>query len=95
MKTNTLRILALLALLCGLSGGVSAQEEVQSGITTKDLDTFAWRHIGPWTFSGRITDLPFPPARARSITWPRPAEGSGKQKTEASASCPYSTSTAT
>jgi hypothetical protein len=80
MKTNTLRILALLALLCGLSGGVSAQEEVQSGITTKDLDTFAWRHIGPWTFSGRITDFAVPSGQSQ-IYYVATASG-GLWKTE-------------
>ena len=66
MKTNFLRILILTVLLCwGLSGASIAQEEAPSGITTKDLDVFAWRHIGPWTFSGRITDFAVPTGQSR------------------------------
>ncbi len=29
----------------------------QSSVTTKDLNVFSWRHIGPWTVSGRIADF--------------------------------------
>jgi len=32
----------------------------QSSVTTKDLNVFSWRHIGPFTFSGRITDVAVP-----------------------------------
>jgi len=66
MRTNVPRILILVVLLCwGLSGASIAQEEAPSGITTKDLDVFAWRHIGPWTFSGRITDFAVPSGQSR------------------------------
>jgi len=29
-------------------------------VTTKDLNIFSWHHIGPFTFSGRITDVAVP-----------------------------------
>ncbi len=32
----------------------------ENPITTTDLNIFNWRHIGPWTFSGRITDFAVP-----------------------------------
>ena len=32
----------------------------ENPVTTKDLNIFNWRHIGPWTFSGRITDFAVP-----------------------------------
>ncbi len=65
MRTKCLRILTLAVLLWGLSGGLIAQEEAPSGITTKDLDVFAWHHIGPWTFSGRITDFAVPSGQSQ------------------------------
>lgn len=35
-------------------------------VTTKDLDIFSWRHIGPWTFSGRITDFAVPQGQSQA-----------------------------
>jgi len=32
----------------------------QAPVTTEDWDAFEWHHIGPWTFSGRITDFAVP-----------------------------------
>ncbi len=64
-KNKCLRILALVILFWGLSGGVTAQEDAPNGITTKDLDIFSWHHIGPWTFSGRITDFAVPTGQSR------------------------------
>jgi len=37
---------------------LSAQEKLP--IETRDLDQFSWRHIGPWSFSGRITNVAVP-----------------------------------
>ncbi len=36
-------------------------------LTTKDLDRFTWRHIGPFPFSGRITHVAMP--RGQSTTY--------------------------
>lgn len=34
-------------------------------LTPKDLEQFAWRHIGPWPFSGRITNFAVPPGQSQ------------------------------
>ncbi len=52
-------LLALAALLAGLTPGLSAQP------SSRDLDIFSWRHIGPWTFSGRITSVAVPPGQSK------------------------------
>lgn len=38
-----------------VSSGLSVY--AQSPLTTKDLNVFSWRNIGPYTFSGRIGHL--------------------------------------
>ena len=48
---------------------IAAQHE----ITTKDYDIFSWRHVGPWTFSGRITDFAVP--KGQSQPWKKLAKG--------------------
>ena len=35
-------------------------------VSTKDLNKFSWRHIGPWTFSGRITSFAVPPGQSQT-----------------------------
>jgi len=35
-------------------------------VTQKDLELFAWRHIGPWPFSGRITNFAVPPGQSQT-----------------------------
>ncbi len=47
-----------LLLVFVVTSGLSIQ--AQNPVTTKDLDVFSWRHIGPFTFSGRITDVAVP-----------------------------------
>lgn len=42
-------------------GTVGAQAPLQ----TKDYESFSWRHIGPWTFSGRFTDFAVPPGQSQ------------------------------
>ncbi len=49
-------------------------------VTTKDLNVFSWRHIGPWTFSGRITDFAVPSGQSQ-IYYVATASG-GVWKTE-------------
>ena len=34
-------------------------------ISTKNLNVFSWRHIGPWTFSGRFTDFAVPRGQSK------------------------------
>lgn len=57
-----------------------AQEEAGSFVTTKDLDIFTWQHVGPWTFSGRITDFAAP--RGQSQTYYVATASGGLWKTE-------------
>jgi photosystem II stability/assembly factor-like uncharacterized protein len=52
----------------------------QGPVTTEDLDIFTWRHIGPWTFSGRITDFAVPKGQSQ-IYYVATASG-GLWKTE-------------
>ena len=53
----------LILALAALTSGSWAQDNAP--ITTKDLDIFSWRHIGPWTFSGRITDFAVPQGQSQ------------------------------
>jgi photosystem II stability/assembly factor-like uncharacterized protein len=55
-------------------------EEDQGPITTKDLDILSWRHIGPWTFSGRITDFAVP--KGQSLVYYVATGSGGIWKTE-------------
>jgi len=52
----------------------------QSPISTEDLDIFSWRHVGPWTFSGRITAFAVPPGQ--SLTYYALTGSGGLWKTE-------------
>jgi len=38
----------------------------ESPISTKDLDIFSWQHIGPFTFSGRITSFAVPSGQSQT-----------------------------
>lgn len=68
--------LTVLCLLVLGSGHIFAQ----SSVTTKDLNIFSWRHIGPWTFSGRITDFAVP--KGQSQTYYVATASGGVWKTE-------------
>jgi photosystem II stability/assembly factor-like uncharacterized protein len=48
-------LFAVLLLLPILPNPASAQQ-----IATSDLDAFTWHHVGPWTFSGRISAISVP-----------------------------------
>ncbi len=52
----------------------------QGPLTTKDLNAFSWRNIGPWTFSGRITDFAVP--KGQSQTYYVATASAGLWKTE-------------
>jgi len=56
MKFYRIFLFVALGLIVLGSGFIFAEAPV----TTKDLNIFSWRHIGPWTFSGRITDFAVP-----------------------------------
>lgn len=55
-------------------------DEAQSFVSTKDLNIIQWRHIGPWTFSGRITDFAVP--KGQSQTYYVATGSGGVWKTE-------------
>lgn len=38
----------------------------EAPLSTKDLNKFTWRHIGPFTFSGRITEFAVPPRQSQT-----------------------------
>ena len=54
-------VVFLLLFLGALSWGFS-----QIPLTTKDLDQFTWRSIGPWNFSGRITNFAVPAGQSQA-----------------------------
>ncbi|MCK4336445.1 MAG: hypothetical protein KAX11_00790, partial [Candidatus Aminicenantes bacterium] len=56
-------ILCMIFLLTIFSGMRSVYGEIP--VTTNDLDIFKWRSIGPWTFSGRITDFAVPKGQSQ------------------------------
>ena len=60
MRENRLRVLASLALILGLLSLPATAAFAQTAIDTDDLDQISWRHIGPWTFSGRISAICVP-----------------------------------
>ncbi len=55
-KTLALTLVFLATLSLGLA---------QVPLTTKDFDQFSWRHIGPWDFSGRITNVAVQPGSSQ------------------------------
>ncbi len=56
-------ILVLTFILCFT---VSSLVFGETSLSTKDLDKFSWRHIGPFTFSGRITSFAVPPGQSQT-----------------------------
>jgi len=76
-ETKQIRVLAalpiVLLLLCSMSFSENA-------VTVKDFNVFSWRHIGPWTFSGRITDFAVP--KGQSQTYYVATASGGVWKTE-------------
>jgi photosystem II stability/assembly factor-like uncharacterized protein len=60
--------------------GTITADETRSPLTTKGLNILQWRHIGPWTFSGRITDFAVP--KGQSQTYYVATASGGVWKTE-------------
>ena len=65
MRKKTLKAIIWILVLSIFWVGPLAADETQSVLTTKDLDNLKWRHIGPWTFSGRITDFAVPKGQSQ------------------------------
>ncbi len=79
MKKNSSIVTVLLICFCLLLMG-SGPVFGNSPLTAKDLNVFKWRFIGPWTFSGRITDFAVP--RGQSKIYYAAAGTGGLWKTE-------------
>lgn len=60
MRESKFRATTLIALILTLSSLSSTTAFAQGAITTDDLNLFSWHHIGPWTFSGRISAICVP-----------------------------------
>jgi photosystem II stability/assembly factor-like uncharacterized protein len=65
MKIKFLRMVGWILVISFIYPGILAADETQSLLTTKDLNILKWRHIGPWTFSGRITDFAVPKGQSQ------------------------------
>ncbi len=65
MRKRVLRVILGIMVLSFFWVGPLTAEETQGSLTTKDLDILQWRHIGPWTFSGRITDFAVPKGQSQ------------------------------
>ncbi|MCJ7581734.1 MAG: hypothetical protein MUP98_14525, partial [Candidatus Aminicenantes bacterium] len=76
MKFYRFLLLTALCLMVIGTGLIFAQ----SSVATKDLNVFSWRHIGPWTFSGRITDFAVP--KGQNQTYYVATASGGVWKTE-------------
>ena len=75
---EVLKLRWVLVLLIVFSLASLLRADIQ--LTTKDLDFFTWRHIGPWNFSGRITEFAVP-AGQHKVYYVATASG-GLWKTE-------------
>ena len=75
---EVLKLRWVLVLLIVFSLASLLRADIQ--LTTKDLDVFTWRHIGPWNFSGRITEFAVP-AGQHKVYYVATASG-GLWKTE-------------
>jgi photosystem II stability/assembly factor-like uncharacterized protein len=79
-KTGLFSPVMSILILLALFSGLSLQAGAQAPLTVKDLDIFSWRHIGPWTFSGRITSFAVPSGQSK-VYYAATASG-GVWKTE-------------
>ena len=80
MAAPRFKTIAFTALLITMLPLGQAVVLAQSPISTDDLNNFSWRHIGPWTFSGRITAFAVPPGQ--SIVYYALTGSGGLWKTE-------------
>jgi len=80
MRKKTLNPIGWAIILSFFLVAPLAADEAQGPVTTKDLNIFQWRHIGPWTFSGRITDFAAP--KGQSLIYYVATASGGVWKTE-------------
>lgn len=63
LKVRRNLVLALFFIFCFMAHSLVFAD---TPVSTKDLNKFSWRHIGPWTFSGRITSFAVPPGQSQT-----------------------------
>ncbi len=80
MRNKTSIAIGWATILCFFLAVPILADEDQGPVTTKDLDILSWRHIGPWTFSGRITDFAVP--KDQSLVYYVATGSGGVWKTE-------------
>ena len=80
MRTSAIKVLFWTFLIMFVVSTGSQYVFAQTTVTTKDLDVFTWRHIGPFTFSGRITDVAVP--KGQSLVYYVATATGGLWKTE-------------
>ncbi|MCJ7679691.1 MAG: hypothetical protein MUP70_03100, partial [Candidatus Aminicenantes bacterium] len=51
-------LVVMTVVLAVLLGGAAVLAD--GPLKTDDMKVFSWRHLGPWNFSGRITDFAVP-----------------------------------
>ena len=64
MKFKFKQIFMLMTAVLLLVAG-STDAFAEGPVSTEDMKVFSWRHIGPWNFSGRITDFAIPPGQSQ------------------------------
>ena len=67
MRDTRKRVLASLTLALALLSLGAQAVPAQTALTTEDLNVFSWHHIGPWSFSGRISAIMVP--EGQSDVW--------------------------
>jgi len=65
MRKNKSSGLSLWVMLVGLILVSQSMLLGEEGLTAEQLDVFKWRNIGPFTFSGRITDFAVPKGQSQ------------------------------
>ena len=66
MRKNNLNRMVWVATIICLFLASHSLVSSQNAITTKELNRFTWRHIGPFTFSGRITAFAVPQGQSQT-----------------------------
>ncbi len=80
MSKKFTQMIIWVAVFCIIWMGVFSTVRAQGPLATNDLNIFRWRHIGPWTFSGRITDFAVP--KGQSLVYYVATASGGVWKTE-------------
>ncbi len=60
MRDTRNRVVASLTLALAILSFGAPAASAQTALSTDDLNVFGWHHVGPWTFSGRISAITVP-----------------------------------